>query len=387
MSLLALLTACGGLGLEASVEDTAEAQGSVRVDSISPAFGPVTGGTEVTLTGEGFDGAVYVAFGNAEVTAVRIAADTIVVATPDAGAPMTVDVTVRSDAGEATVTDGFTFGDGADTGGTDTGGGGGDTGEGDTGGLSGTTGLVEFSMLVYGCPACFGLSQQAVVTANAAFHGPVRASWLDWLPAIGACVTNVSPSAPADDYFDAGDWLYLSAGSTSIGLRGTIGADGTRYAASSLATTDFIRSAAFDLRVSGGVDVPAFDAVDAVRTPQGFDDLQPIELLNDETQAFGAVIARNAATFSWAPSGGDGSFVVLMEVFRPDGSALLGNVLCRGADNGRMTVPSTYLSSFPRGALLAVTLQRYQIGNFPTPNGGTAEAVATLGAVGTGVLQ
>ena len=386
MLLAWVLLGCEGVGLEPSAGDSGvDEAGAVRIDRVEPAFGPVGGGNAVTITGAGFEGSVAVAFGNAEVSATRVGADAVVVTAPYAGAPMTVDLTVRSDLGEATLADAYTFGeasDTADTGSGDTA----DTGWGDTGAGGGTSGVLEFSFLVYGCPECFGLTQQAFVAASAAFHAPVRASWVDWLPAIGSCTSSFDVRPPADSFLDAGDWLYLSAGSTSIGLRGTIAADGTRYAASGVSTGDFVRSAAFDLRALGGGDLPAFDAVDAVRTPQGFDDIQPVALLNDASAAFEAVLPRSGATFSWAPSGGDGSFVVLMQVYSADGSRDLGAVLCRGADNGRLTVPGSYLSGFPRNALVAVTLQRYQIGNFPTP-GGTAESVATIGAVGTGVLQ
>lgn len=378
--ILSALLACSGVGLAPSGGDSAEGRdGAVRIEEISPGWGPVGGGTEVTIVGEGLEGRVSVAFGRAEVDAVRIAADTILVTTPDAGAPMTVDVTVRSDLGEDTLRDGFSFGEGGT--------GGGDTGSGGSGGgSSGVGGLVELSMLVYGCPSCFGLSQQSFVSANAVFHDAVRRSWLAWLPEVGSCTAEVSPQPAASRFLDAGEWVYLSAGSTSLGLRGTVDADGARYEAAGLSASDFLRSAAFDLRALGGADVDGFEAVDAVRTPQGFDDLQPIDILNDGALAFSAAIPRTGATFTWAPSGGDGTFVVLLQVFRADGSALVGNVLCRGADNGRLTVPGSFLSGFPRNALVAVTLQRYQIGNFPLPGGATGEAVATLGAVGTGVL-
>ena len=173
MLLTAWLIACDGVGLEPSAGDSGvEVAGAVRVDRVEPSFGPVGGGTAVTITGEGFEGSVTVLFGNAEVNATRVGEGTLVVETPDAGAPMTVDVTVRSDLGEATLAEGFTFGEAGDTGEADTGSD--DTGGG--GGGGGTSGVVEFGFLVYGCPECFGLTQQAFVSASAAFHAPVRAS-------------------------------------------------------------------------------------------------------------------------------------------------------------------------------------------------------------------
>ncbi len=393
------LAACGGLGLETTVPDSGEEASAVTVTSVTPAWGPPRGGTEVTIVGTGLEGAVRVGFGSAWVDAVRVASDTIVVASPDAGMEITVDLTVESALGSTVVPQGFSFREDAppDTGGTDTGSGdtadtGTDSGGGDTGGGGGGTtggvgGVVEFGYLVVACPECFGTTSQVEVTAAAAFHASTVAGWVDWLPDVGGCTTTVEPTPPTTRFLDAGDWVYLEAGSRSVGLRATGSGSSTEYAASNLDTTDFVRNAAFDVRVTGGPDLEAFTAVDAVRTPQGFDDLQPIGILGDVNTAFSQRISKRAATFTWAPSGGDGSFVVLLQAYNPAGTVLLGNVLCRGPDNGALTVPSTYLSGFPSGALLALTLSRYQIDTFDLPGGAVADSVVTMGALGTGVLQ
>ena len=392
-----VLAACGGIGLETTLPDTGEDAAAVSVTSVTPAWGPPGGGTEVTIVGTGLEGAVRVGFGNAWADAVRVAADTILVASPEAGVEVTVDLTVESDLGSAVVPQGFAFRDDAppDTGGSDTGsadtadtgGGGGDTDTGGGGTTGGVGGVVEFSYLVIACPECFGSTSQVEVSAAAAFHAPTVAGWVDWLPDVGGCTTTVAPTPPTSRFIDAGDWVYLEAGSRSVGLRATGSGSTTQYASSNLDNTDFVRNAAFDVRVTGGADLAAFTAVDAVRTPQGFDDLQPIGILGDATTAFSQRISKRAATFTWAPSGGDGSFVVLVQAYNPAGTTLLGSVLCRGRDNGTLTVPSTYLSSFPSGALLALTLSRYQIETFDLPGGAVGDSVATMGALGTGVLQ
>jgi hypothetical protein len=63
------------------------------VTGISPALGPATGGTQVTITGAGFTGATAVNFGNTPATSFSVVSDNQITATSPAGAG-TVDVTV-----------------------------------------------------------------------------------------------------------------------------------------------------------------------------------------------------------------------------------------------------------------------------------------------------
>jgi Tfp pilus assembly protein PilV len=71
---------------------------TTTVTSITPDFGPVAGGTSVTITGVGFTGATAVNFGSTPATNVSVANDTTITATspPGTGA---VDVTVVTPAG------------------------------------------------------------------------------------------------------------------------------------------------------------------------------------------------------------------------------------------------------------------------------------------------
>ncbi|MGA2122555.1 MAG: IPT/TIG domain-containing protein [Methanoregula sp.] len=73
------------------------------VSRISPAAGPLTAGTTVTITGTGFTGAVAVNFGSTAATHVSVVSATSVTATAPAGAAGTVDVTVTT-AGSTSVT-------------------------------------------------------------------------------------------------------------------------------------------------------------------------------------------------------------------------------------------------------------------------------------------
>ncbi|HEX4606911.1 MAG TPA: IPT/TIG domain-containing protein, partial [Urbifossiella sp.] len=81
------------------------------VTGVSPATGPTTGGTTVTVTGSSFAGATAVNFGSTTVTSFISASDTQIVLAAPAGATGTVDVTVVTPAGTsaASAADQFTY--------------------------------------------------------------------------------------------------------------------------------------------------------------------------------------------------------------------------------------------------------------------------------------
>jgi len=83
------------------------------VTSISPAAGPVEGGTLVTITGSGFTGATSVTFGGTSVTP-TVVNDTTITATSPAKAAGTVDVLVVTPLGTSpnTAADNFVYGGG-----------------------------------------------------------------------------------------------------------------------------------------------------------------------------------------------------------------------------------------------------------------------------------
>ena len=106
----------------------------------------------------------------------------------------------------------------------------------------------------------------------------------------------------------------------------------------------------------------------------------------DPTYAFSAYINKSGAVFSWSPAG-NGTFTVMLGIYSPNGSSLLGTVLCRDYDKGYMVVPSNYLSSFPNYSLVAAYLYRYETSeSVLANNGSTLEGVASMGVLGTGIL-
>jgi len=95
-ALIGGLAASGGVGVAAWVF----APPGPTVASIQPAEGPLTGGTEVRITGTHFTNSSTVSFGSTEATAVHVESPTQITATsPAAAAAGTVDVTVTTPGG------------------------------------------------------------------------------------------------------------------------------------------------------------------------------------------------------------------------------------------------------------------------------------------------
>ncbi len=81
------------------------------ITSISPASGPLAGGTAVTITGTNFTGATAVHFGSTQATAFTVVSATQITATAPAGVAGTVDITVTSPGGTtaASLADQYTY--------------------------------------------------------------------------------------------------------------------------------------------------------------------------------------------------------------------------------------------------------------------------------------
>lgn len=378
--MILVLAGCGSLGLTSTTPPKPEVE--LAIEGIEPSWGYPSDETEVVITGSGLETATAVKFGRSEVSFSEIDGDLAVTA-PALGFEAVVDVTVVTPDGEVTATGGFTY---ADEEPEDT-----DTGSGDTDDNTDADGqiggLVQMTLVQYACPTCFEPALPDLdVYANAAFHAPTRAGWLDWLPAEGSCASNPGGSAPASSFVDAGEYAYLTSGSRAIAMRA---ASDHVFASSGLDEADYVRNAAYDLDVDGGSGLDAFEVTDAVTTPQSISSLTPAELLyTNPRDAFSAQIRKTNATFTWGPTGGGGSFVVEVQVYSGSSGSALGSVICRGPDDGSLTVPASSLSSYPSGSLLVVGLHRYVIGTFDRPdNGSEVDTLASFGVVGTGVLQ
>lgn len=98
-------------GGTATGADLYEYLAPLALTSISPAEGPVAGGTLVTLVGEGFDSSTTVSFGPLRATNVTVISPTQLTALSPPGSGGAVDVVVRRGPLSATLDDGFFYTD------------------------------------------------------------------------------------------------------------------------------------------------------------------------------------------------------------------------------------------------------------------------------------
>lgn len=386
--LFIVLTGCGTglteLGTDPS--DTAIEVGDVVIDDISPYWGPVAGGTLVTISGVGFIDVESVVIGGLDVDFFREDAESIIVTSPPGIVEGPVELVVTTGTGVGRDTEGFWYSDSGppDRGDDDDP----DTPGGDVSPTGMTGGLIELSLLQIACPSCFNQSNGLQVAGAAAFHAPTPTSWTQWLPPSGSCAINPNRGGPTTPRVDVGEWVYLESGAASIPMRRTSGEGGMFYDAAGLTESDYRRNASFDVNVPDGGAWGSFRVTGGMESTEGFDSVSPQEMLyvNPEA-AFAASVSQQGQVFSWSPSGGLGNFLVQLDIYASDGSALLGSVVCYGPDNGFMTVPAGMLSGFPSYGLVAIGMYRYKVSESVIPsNGATLQAISQFGVMGTGTL-
>ncbi len=383
--MLPLLALGCSFGLNSPGSDT-DAGAAPRIDAVEPSSGSSRGGTTVTITGEGFTDAVSVGFGGVWGEVTVIDSSTLAVDTPGIGIDLTVDVTVETSGGVATLPDAFHFtGRQVDT--ED------DTGEPDDtdthAGLVG--GYVSFEWSDLACPACYGLSStEPTVTASARFHAPRGGSWLSWLPADGACVSDATPTVLATSTLDAGANVVLNDGARDVVLLSTSGSGGVVYTSSGLSVSSYTAGGTWDIAARGGSGsggVSAFLLGDALHTPVDFSDIQPSAILTDSTSsAFTTTFGGSAGTpITWYPSGVGDFVLVTLEASR--GGTYVGSTTCRSTDDGNILVPASAVSGWTNGDRLAVRIGRYAIDEGELTDGSTVETVGRIERIGTGIVQ
>ena len=89
--------------------ETDEPTSTVRIVSVEPDQGPITGGTEVIIRGENFDWPVAVQLGSVPVEVTPIDATSVRIITPPVSVEQAVDVEVQSAAGQDVRPSGFAY--------------------------------------------------------------------------------------------------------------------------------------------------------------------------------------------------------------------------------------------------------------------------------------
>ena len=239
-----------------------------------------------------------------------------------------------------------------------------------------TIGFAEMSLTQIACPACMGVQNEFDIYANLKLHQPTSGGYSEQLTPVGSCVTQELGA-------------YVS--STPLTITGTASFNSIQLFPSGPAewSNTNLYEYQIERRTEVYVSTDAGSIPNAFETLEGFDDIQPWELRYvDPSYAFAAIVSKQGTTFSWQPVIPDAQFEILIAVYSPDGSQLLGMVSCMENDMGYLTVPGSYFQSYPYYALTAIYLSRHRVDRRPAPEfNGYLESHMVWTVLGTGHIE
>lgn len=239
-----------------------------------------------------------------------------------------------------------------------------------------TIGFAEMSLTQIACPACMGVSNEFDIYANLKLHQPTSGGYSEQLTPVGTCVTQELGA-------------YVS--STPLSVTGTAMFNSIQLFPSGAA--EWSNTNLYEYQIERRTEVYVSTDVgsipNAFETLEGFDNIEPWELRYvDPSYAFAAVVSKQGTTFTWQPSIPDAQFEILIAVYSPDGSQLLGMVSCMENDVGYLTVPGNYFQSYPYNALTAIYLSRHRVDRRPAPEfNGYLESHMMWTVIGTGHIE
>ena len=239
-----------------------------------------------------------------------------------------------------------------------------------------TIGYAEMYLTQIACPACMGVSYEFDIGATLKLHQPTDGDYNEWLTPVGTCVTQELGS------YVSSTPLSMS-GNASFNSIQLFPVGQAEWMTNSIQEYQFPRSTPITVSTAAGTIPNAFT------TLEGFDDIQPWELRYvDPSYAFAAVVSKQGTTFSWQPVIPDSQFEVMIVVYSPDGSQLLGLVSCMENDVGYLTVPGNYFQQYPYNALTAIYLSRHRVARTAAPDfNGYLESHMMWTVLGTGHIE
>ena len=239
-----------------------------------------------------------------------------------------------------------------------------------------TIGFAEISLTQIACPACMGVSSEFDISANLKLHQPTNGGYNEMLVPVGTCVTQELGS------YVSSTPLNISGLATFNSIQLYPSGPG-EWSSSNLQEYQIPRRESITVVTDSGVIPNAFE------TLEGFDDIQPWELrYGDPSYAFAAVVSKQGTTFTWDPVITGGLFEVMVVVYSPDGSQILGLVSCMEYDAGYMTIPGSYFQAYPTWALAAVYLTRHRTDRQPAFEfNGDLESHQTWTVLGTAHIE
>jgi len=241
----------------------------------------------------------------------------------------------------------------------------------------GITGLSTMYLRQIACPACMGETQELTVEFETKIHQPITDSWNDWIPADGTCEQYLYQPTPSTQGYSVGSSMQIASPQHQFTANET--GMGIYY------TTNIWES---HLQRNTNYTVQSEDGSFVFKTVEGFDYIEPYTMLwVDPSYAFEAVVRRSGFTVTWAPSRTTSKMMITLGVYSQDGSSLLGQVSCFGADNGSMFIPPQYLN-YPTWSLVAIHVERFEADVVETDiNNSYMETMQIWEVVGTGHIE
>ena len=239
-----------------------------------------------------------------------------------------------------------------------------------------SVGLATIHFRQISCPACVGAYAEFDISAELKMHQPTSGDYFEYMTPVGTCTTNLMETYVSSQPIQATQPAMFNSIQLNPSGQGQW-------------TNNYLYEYQIDRQTPHTITTENGTIVDAFTTIEGFDDIQPYTLLwVDPSYAFDAVISKNGTTFTWYPVLSLDYFEVLIAVYSPDGSQLLGAVSCMETDTGYMWVPGNYFQSFPAWSLAAVHLIRHRIGRQIAPEfNGYIDSHMIWEVVGTGHIE
>ena len=239
-----------------------------------------------------------------------------------------------------------------------------------------SVGLATIHFRQISCPACMGVPNEFDITAELLMHYPTSGDYFEYMTPTGTCTTQLLES-------------YVSSQPVQATQPAMFNSIQLNPAGQGKWENGFLYEYQIERQTPHTITTENGTIVDAFTTVEGFDDIQPYTLLwVDPSYAFDAIISKNGTTFTWYPSLSGDEFEIIVAVYSPDGSQLLGAVSCQEMDTGSMFIPGSYFQSYPTWSLAAVHLIRHRIDSRPAPTfNGYIDSHMIWEVVGTGHIE
>ena len=239
-----------------------------------------------------------------------------------------------------------------------------------------SVGLATLHFRQISCPACVGAYGEFDISAELKMHQPTSGDYFQYMTPVGTCTTNLIETYVSSQPLQATQPAMFNSIQLNPSGQGQW-------------TNNYLYEYQIERQTPHTITTENGTIVDAFTTVEGFDDIQPYTLLwVDPSYAFDAVISKNGTTFTWYPVLPLDYFEIIVAVYSPDGSQLLGAVSCMETDTGYMFVPGGYFQSYPTWSLAAVHLIRHRIGRQVAPEfNGYIDSHMIWEVVGTGHIE